>query len=122
MAGQAIVAVAGNPALALFIEAVGDLDVTRLAGGRARLDPPPTRAEGLAHLDGYRPVVAAITDGDGEAAARRTGRLIDAVATRLRDARPRRLSRIDELTPGIGSRTETRSATSSPASARGTCR
>jgi DNA-binding FadR family transcriptional regulator len=96
-----IVGVAGNPALALFVEAVGDLGVTRLASGRARLDPPPTRAEGLAHLDGYRPVVAAIAVGDGEAAARRMGRLIDAVATRLRDARPRRPSRrIDDLTPG----------------------
>jgi DNA-binding FadR family transcriptional regulator len=95
------VALAGNPALALFIEAVGDLGVTRLTSGRARLEPPPTRAEGLAHLDGYRPVVAAIADGDGEAAARRMGRLIDAVATRLQDARPRRPARrIDDLTPG----------------------
>jgi DNA-binding FadR family transcriptional regulator len=96
-----IVALAGNPALALFIEAVGDLGVTRLTSGRARLEPPPTRAEGLAHLDGYRPVVAAIADGDGEAAARRMGRLIDVVATRLQDARPRRPARrIDDLTPG----------------------
>ena len=55
----------------------------RHAGSAAagpRLDPPLTAAEGLAHLDGYRPVVAAIADGDGAAAARRMGRLIDAVA------------------------------------------
>jgi DNA-binding FadR family transcriptional regulator len=84
-----IVDVAGNPALALFIESVGDLGVTRLGSGRARLDPPLTGAEGLAHLDGYRRLVAAVADGDGEAAARRIGRLLDAVATRLRDAHPR---------------------------------
>jgi DNA-binding FadR family transcriptional regulator len=98
----AVVAVAGNPALALFIEAVGDLGVTRLASGRARLDPPLTAVEGLAHLEGYRPVVAAIADGDGVAAARRVNRLIDAVASRLRDATPRRASRrrLDDLSPG----------------------
>ena len=96
-----IVAVAGNPALALFIESVGDLGVTRLGSGRAQLDPPLSAAEGHAHLDGYRPVVAAIADGDGEVAARRMGRLIDAVATRLRDARPRHRSRrLDGLVPG----------------------
>ena len=43
-----IVAVAGNPALALFVESVGDLGITRLGGGRAQLDPPLTAAEGLA--------------------------------------------------------------------------
>ena len=96
-----IVGVAGNPALTLFIESVGDLGVRRLSSGRARLDPPLTAAEGLVHLDGYRRVVAAIADGDGDAAARRMGRLVDAVATRLRDARPRRgARRFDDPTPG----------------------
>lgn len=96
-----IVAVAGNPALALFVESVGDLGITRLGSGRARLDPPLTAAEGLAYLDGYRRLVAAVDVGDGEAAARRMGRLVDAAATRLRDAHPRRqLRRLDDRTPG----------------------
>jgi DNA-binding FadR family transcriptional regulator len=85
-----IVAIAGNPALALFVESVADMGVSRLASGRAALDPPLTDAEAMAHLDGYRGVVAAIAEGDGAAAARRADRLVDAVASRLRDARPRR--------------------------------
>lgn len=93
-------AIAGNPALALFIESVGDLGISRLRSGRATLDPPLTHAEALAHLDAYRPLVAAIAEGDGAAAARRAGRLVDAVSTRLRDARPRRTAKRVDVRPG----------------------
>jgi DNA-binding FadR family transcriptional regulator len=93
MLEAAVAASAGNPALALFIESIGDLGVTRLDNGRAKLDPPPAPAELAAHLESYRHLVQTIADGDVDGAARHMDRLIGAVSTRLRDARGRRRTR-----------------------------
>ena len=49
-----IVAAAGNPALALFIESLGDLGTDRLATGRARLEPPLGDDELRKQLGRYR--------------------------------------------------------------------
>jgi DNA-binding FadR family transcriptional regulator len=82
----------GNPALALFVQAIGDIGLSRLNGTRARLDPPPTEADARRHLDGYRRVAEAVVRGDGGAARTVMTELVEAVGRRLRDrpARPRR--------------------------------
>jgi DNA-binding FadR family transcriptional regulator len=94
-----IAAVGGNPALVLFVEAVGDVGVTRLGNGRARLQPPVDDEELRAHLDRYRRLVASIADGDAAAAGGRMERIIDGVSRRLQDARPVR-RRASSVTDG----------------------
>jgi DNA-binding FadR family transcriptional regulator len=92
---EAMVDIAGNPALALFIESVGDLTTSRLQSGRVRVVPSEKDDATLstAHLGAYRRIAEAIAARDAEAAGTRAGRLVDAVAANLRDAKPRRRSK-----------------------------
>jgi DNA-binding FadR family transcriptional regulator len=67
----AIGGLAENPALALFIEAITDLGISRVRSGRAGLLAPIT-AEGFATTIGaYEEVIRAVAAGQGAAAALR---------------------------------------------------
>jgi DNA-binding FadR family transcriptional regulator len=96
----AIATVADNPILALFIDSLGDVSVSRLNIGRARMEPPVTDEEFGLYIAGYRRVVEAIAEGDPDAAVRRITRLIDVLDGRLADQPQRRTRRPTALPSG----------------------
>ena len=91
----AIAEIGGNPALELFLTALGEVLISRLNGTRAALDPPIDDGASAVHLRGYRRLVEAIFDGDVAQAQERRVRLQQAVANRAVDraVRPRRGAR-----------------------------
>jgi DNA-binding FadR family transcriptional regulator len=91
-----IAAAASNAALALFIEVVGELGVSRIESGWARFEPEVGTDELRAHAREYRGLLAAIEAGDDGGAADEMHRLLDAVRPRLHDAKPRRRPRVRE--------------------------
>lgn len=96
----ALASLTGNPALVLFIDSLADISDTRLLTGRASIDPPVGRKEGMAYIRGYRLLAEAIAGGDPDVAARRMGRLSDALSGRLVEVKQRRTRRSRELPPG----------------------
>jgi DNA-binding FadR family transcriptional regulator len=85
-----IAGMAANPALALFVDAVGDLGVSRIRSGKARISPRLTKGEVRARLTGYRSVIEAVSAGDSELAASTIRNLGLLVRLRVAEAKPTR--------------------------------
>jgi DNA-binding FadR family transcriptional regulator len=82
---QRVSQLSGNSVLNLFIQALGEVGLSRLLGTRAKLDPPLTFDDALRHLRGYRRLVEAIAAHDAEQAAVRVDALQSALRARFQD-------------------------------------
>jgi DNA-binding FadR family transcriptional regulator len=80
-----LVAIADNPAMSLFVDALADIAADRIRSGRAGFDSSFTDDDARAQLLGYRRLVGTVRDSDPDDAAAAIGVLIDGVAVRLRE-------------------------------------
>jgi DNA-binding FadR family transcriptional regulator len=80
-----LVALAGNPASSMFVDALTDVALDRSRRGRARIEPPFTRAAVRAHLQRFELLADALAERDVQAAVAIAGDVVDQVATRPRD-------------------------------------
>ena len=118
----AIAEIGRNPALELFLTALGEVLITRLNGTRAALEPPIDDGASAVHLRGYRRLIEAIVAGDAAQAEDRRLRLQRAVGDRAVDraVRPRRGGAVIPETGGkLGSASPPRCATTSSARVAG---
>jgi DNA-binding FadR family transcriptional regulator len=94
---RAIAELSGNPALALFADALGDIGLGRSLAAAAEVRPPLAGADAAAQLAGYRGVAEAIVAGHAGAAQSRMRTVLDAARAGVRGQPERRRRRTADL-------------------------
>jgi DNA-binding FadR family transcriptional regulator len=81
----AIVAVADNPALSMFVDVLTEVALDRSRRGRARIEPPFTPTGARAHLQRFTRLADALAGHDAPAAVALAGEIVDEVTVRFHD-------------------------------------
>jgi DNA-binding FadR family transcriptional regulator len=92
----------GNPAIAVFADALGDIGLGRSPATGATPRPSLSGSDATAQLAGYRAVAEAIVAGDAGTAQARMRTLLDAARTRGRGGPEGRRAGPDELNGSAG--------------------
>jgi DNA-binding FadR family transcriptional regulator len=81
----AVVALADNPALSMFVDVLTEVALDRSRRGRARIEPPFTPAGARAHLQRFTRLADALAGHDAPAAVALAGEIVDEVTVRFHD-------------------------------------